>query len=174
MDIKINMEKDKKEQYSREVEEILIRRPTFLVRNGILFLVILFALLLVISSFIRYPERLAASISFTSSSLAEDISLSGKIILTADAASLVKRGQQVSLRLHRNGEEGFQGVFEGAVDSILPIGTGDFFTVYVRPSSADTLSGYEGKAYILLGKSSLLSRILNPVLAVFRPANRQK
>jgi len=122
LDIKINMEKDKKEQYSREVKEILIRRPAFLVRNGILFLVILFALLLVISSFIRYPERLAASISFTSSSSAEDTSLSGKIILTADAASLVKRGQQVSMRLHCDGEEGLRGDFEGTIDSIFPIG----------------------------------------------------
>ncbi|MFH1160279.1 MAG: hypothetical protein V1733_04950 [bacterium] len=160
------------EKYCREVEEILQKRPALLVRKGIFFLAILFVGLLVVSHFIRYPERLAASVTFEADTLAGDSEqMTGKIVLTAAAASIVRPKQPVTIYLN-SPDSGSIRTIDGAIGVSRPMGAGDYFIVTVIRLSGPVLPGEEGKASILTGESSLLSKILNPVISVFRSANR--
>lgn len=171
-------------KYSKEVEEILRKKPAFLVRKGILLLTILVALLLVVSHFIKYPEKLTASVTFEattknvsapinhSAALINDSALMyGQIILTSAAASIVEPGQPVLMFLQAT-PESLPIEVKGTVDSLLPMGNGDYYTVLVIPAEPIQLFGYQGKAYISIGEASLLSKILNPVFAVFRSAGQ--
>ncbi|MFC2101895.1 hypothetical protein ACFLS7_02775 [Bacteroidota bacterium] len=159
-----------KGKYSPEVEEILLKRPSFLVRKGILLLAILVVLILAVSYFIKYPERLTASVSFTNPPVSESVSAKGELILTSAAASIIATGQPVVLTLQFT-EEGPQIDIPGIVGKILPIGSGDYYSVSIIPDTELQLYGYSGTAYIVTGESSLLSKILNPVFAVFRTAD---
>ncbi|TSA29163.1 MAG: hypothetical protein D4R67_02465 [Bacteroidetes bacterium] len=159
------------ETYSREVEEILHRKPALLVRQGILFLTILIVLVIAGSSFITYPEKLAASVTFGTIAPHDSSALRGKIVLTSAAASIVKPGQPVTMLLQPSPESAPVKVM-GTVAAMNPIGTGDYYIVEICPDTSCSLSGYQGTATIETGEISILSNILNPVLAVFRTADR--
>ena len=163
------MKQNRPEQkkYSPEVEEILIRRSGFFVRNGILFLAIFFALLLVLSMFINYPEQLKASITFSQGEITETDKMLGEIILTADAASLVKQGQPVSIFLPPD-DENQPEQFIGEVSKIEPVGAGTYFKIYVASLPENIPSGVEGTAIIETSRTSLFYKILNPIFAIFR------
>jgi len=160
------------EKYSKEVEEILVRRPAFLVRFGILILVFVVAILLAVAAFITYPERLTTSINFPDSPVMKEGRCIGEVVLTADAASLLSSGQEVKMELGKRDDPETSITVEGRIFSKQPIGSGDFYTIYITHLSADTLTGYEGVAQIVTGESSLLSRIINPVFSVFRTDDR--
>ncbi|MBL7137998.1 MAG: hypothetical protein ISS17_04420 [Bacteroidales bacterium] len=159
------------EKYSKEVEEILHKRPAFLVRKGILILAILVALLLAGSHFIKYPEQLAASVIFRDVLINDTIGPQGQIILTAAAASLVEPGQPVRMVLQPAPGSATMEV-NGTITALLPVRQGEYYTVLVWPESTLELMGFDGTAYISIGEKSLLSKILNPVFAVFRSADR--
>ncbi|MFH1295783.1 MAG: hypothetical protein ABIJ04_00720 [Bacteroidota bacterium] len=159
------------EKYSREVEEILHKRPALLVRKGILLLTILVILLLVGSHFIKYPEKLTASVTFDTVAVHDSILLQGRIILTSAAASIVKPGQPVVMLLRTTPESTPVDV-TGTIEALLPMGRGDYYTVLVQPDTQTELLGHEGTASILIGETNLLTQILNPVFAVFRSADQ--
>ena len=160
---------NRKEQkkYSPEVEEILKRRSGFFVRNGILFLAIFFALLLVGSIFIKYPEQLKASITFSRGSIPETNEMMGEIIVTADAASMVKPGQPVSVFLPPDMENQPE-QFIGKVGEIKPVGAGTYYKIYVTSLPENIPSGVVAIAIIETNKTSLFYKILNPIFAIFR------
>jgi len=166
-------ENDRKHiRYSREVEEILKKKPVFLVRKGILFLVILFLALLVVSHFIQYPERLAASITFESDSVSGNSrTTTGEIILTAAVVTLIRSGQFVAIGLDPTDADSIS-TLEGRVSTVKPMASGEYYSVTVIHLSRPVLPGKSGKAYILTGESSLLSKIVSPVGSVFRSARR--
>lgn len=157
-------------KHSPEVEEILHKKPSFLVRNGIFLLVFIIAILLAGTHFIRYPERLAAPVRFDSCPASDSGICKGRLTLTEDAASIIKQGQSVQLILHSE----FTGQVketEGTIVSIKPFGYGDYVRVVILPDKPDTLEGFSGTAYIPTGESTFLSKILNPVVALFRSAD---
>jgi len=153
-------------KYSPEVEKILNRRSGFIVRNGILFVTIFFTLLLVVSSFIKYPEQLKASITFSQGSILETDEMRGEIIVTADAASLVKPGQPVSIFLYREDENQSE-QFIGEVSEIESVGSGTYYKIYVTSLPENIPSGIEGTAIIETSEISLLYKILDPIFAIF-------
>ncbi|NQV03726.1 MAG: hypothetical protein HQ542_13840 [Bacteroidia bacterium] len=160
-----------KEKYSPEVEEILHRRPSLLVRKGILMLTILVVLVLVGSHFIKYPERFAASIIFRDVLINDTIGSQGQIILTAATASMVEPGQSVRMVLQpAPGSAPIE--VHGSVTALLPVRQGEYYTVLVLPNTTMKLMGFNGTAYISTGEESLLSKILNPIFAVFRSADK--
>jgi len=163
------MKQNRPEQkkYSPEVEEILNRRTGFIVRNGILFLVIFFALLLVATTFIKYPEQLKAPINFSRGAIPETDEIRGEIVLTADAASLVKPGQVVSIFLPSD-DENQPEQFTGKIGAIEPVATGTYYKIYVVSLTENVPSGVEGYAIIETSETSLFSKILNPIFAIFR------
>ena len=156
------------QKYSKEVQVILNKKPSFLVRNGILLLVILFAILLVVSHFITYPDRLAAPITFEKSEIAgSGERFTGRIVLSADAASLVKPGFPVEMKVRQPGDSLWV-TLDGVIVTLQPDEGGTYYIVYVKPGSGTIFPGYEGTAFILISQSNLLSKILNPILAIFR------
>ncbi|MBE0646253.1 MAG: hypothetical protein IH596_00545 [Bacteroidales bacterium] len=169
-------------KYSPEVEEILHKRPSLLVRKGIFLLTILVILLLITSQFIKYPERLAASLMFVTLSDSTPGPGYGEVILTEAAASIVQVGQPVVMVL--SSEDGKSGSWEvtGNVGELVSLGQGDYFRVVILPDAEDlpetlnavrnVFAGAEGTAYIMIGETSLLEKILNPVFAVFRSADQ--
>ncbi|MBN1198929.1 MAG: hypothetical protein JXA23_06235 [Bacteroidales bacterium] len=157
-------------KYSPEVEEILHNKPSFLVRNGIFLLVILVAILLSGACFIDYPETLAAPVSFDSCHASDSGICMGQLILTSAAASIINPGQTVQMTLHSE-PAGISAEIPGTVEALTPIGYGDYTRVFIKPGRPEPLEGFSGTAYILIGKSNLLSKILNPVFAVFRSAD---
>ncbi|MBC8314968.1 MAG: hypothetical protein ISR57_05450 [Bacteroidales bacterium] len=159
--------KQEQKKYSPEVEEILHRRSGFIVRNGILFLAIFFALLLVATNFIKYPEQLKAPITFTQEQLVETDEIRGEIILTADAASLIKAGQPVSISL-KTADDILPDQFTGRIYEIKPVNDGTYYKLSVTSLPENIPSGVEGTAIIYSGEISLFSKILNPVFAIFR------
>ena len=171
LDIKMKTHPADQGKYSPEVEEILHKRPSLLVRKGIFLLTMLVALLLIGSHFIKYPEKLAASITFDTLSINDSAFYRGQLILTSAAASIVKPGQPVVMNLNTV-PPGIPIEVTGAVESIIPMGHGDYYEVHILPHTTEQLSGYTGTAYIMIGNASLLSKILNPVFAVFRSADQ--
>ena len=163
--MKQNQSEQKK--YSPEVEEILRRRSGFIVRNGILFLAIFFALLLVATNFIKYPEQLKAPITFTQGPIAETEEIRGEIVVTADAASLIKAGQPVSISLQTY-DSNMPEQFTGRIYEIRPVSDGTYYKLTVTSLPETIPSGVEGTAIIYSGETSLFYKILNPVFAIFR------
>jgi len=157
-------------KYSPEVEEILHKQPALLVRKGILLLAILVVLILAGSHFVKYPDRLAASVVMDTLSFSDSACCMGELILTSAAASIVKPGQEVVMSL-QSGREGTPVEVKGKVLTVLPMGGGDYFKVLIRPDTSINDYGFTGTAYIMIGETSLLSKIFNPVLAVFRSAD---
>ncbi len=166
-DIKMKKQLPDQGKYSPEVEEILHKQPSLLVRKGILFLAILVVLILCGTHFIKYPDRLAASVIMDTLSVNDSTFCMGELILTSAAASIVTPGQQ-ALMLIQSGPEGIPVEVSGKVLTILPIGYGDYCKVLIQPDTSINVYGYTGTAHIMIGETSLLSKILNPVLAVFR------
>lgn len=158
-------------KYSPEVEEILHKSPSFLVRNGIFLVAILVALLLISSYFIKYPENLAASVTFNTLASNDSSSCTGQLFLTSAASSNVKPGQPVVMVLNTTPQGPILEV-AGTVKELIPVGKGDYYRVLILPDGTYQLFGYSGTAYILIGEASLLARVLNPVFAVFRSADR--
>jgi hypothetical protein len=157
-------------KYSPVVEDLLLKRPSFMVRKGILLLAVLVVLILAGSYFIKYPEKLAASVSFTNPPVNESSSAQGEVILTSAAASIIATGQPVVMTLQFT-EESPPIDIPGVVGTTLPIGSGDYYSISIIPDTEIPLYGYFGTAYIVTGEANLLSKILNPVFAVFRSAD---
>ena len=169
MNLDINMKENRleKKKYSPEVEEILRRRSGFIVRNGILFLAIFFALLLVTTTFIKYPEQLKAPITFSQEPMAETDEIRGEIVVTADAASLITAGQPVSISLQTD-DGNLPEQFTGKIYEIKPINDGIYYKLAVTSLPDNIPPGVEGTAIIYTGETSLFSKILNPIFAIFR------
>ena len=162
------MKQNRPEQkkYSPEVEEILARRSGFLVRNGIFLLAIFIALLLVTSIFITYPEQLKAPITFIQGS-PDTEEIWGEIIVTADAGSLIKKDQPVSILILQDGHQ-TEEQFTGRVHEIEPINKGIYFKIYVTSLPENIPIGTEASAIIETSNTSLFHKILNPIFAIFR------
>lgn len=167
----MNTKPSDKGKYSPEVEAILLKKPSLLVRQGILMLAILVAGILVGSGLIRFPEKLSASVTFDTLEVNGSVVWVGQVILTSAAASLVESGQPVAMVIlpvppatpvH----------LTGVVGMLRPIGHGDYYRVFILPDTTGKPQGSSGTADILIGEASLLSKILNPVFAVFRSADR--
>lgn len=159
------------QKYCREVEEILVRKPGFMVRRGILILALTFIVMMGGSWFIKYPEKLAAPVKFETIPSKGIHVFRGEITLSAEAVSIVKQGQSVAINLE-DGSGATSVMIEGTVDTICPIGAGDYYSVLIRPSIGTPLPGIKGTVTIQTGERSILSDILSPVFSVFTNPDR--
>jgi len=171
LDTKMQTTSSDKGKYSPEVEEILLKKPSLLVRQGILMLAILVAGILIGSGFIRLPEKLSASVTFDTLEVNGSVVWVGQVILTSAAASVVESGQPVAMVIQAVPQASPVNL-TGVVETLQPIGHGDYYRVFILPDKAGKPEGSSGTADILIGEASLLSKILNPVFAVFRSADR--
>jgi hypothetical protein len=159
-------------RYSREVEEILRRRPAFLVRTGIFLLAVIVVILLVISHFIRIPERITASVTFRNDpSFNDTLHMQGLMVLPSATITEIEPGMQVTIFLRSSDNLTFRHL-SGNLSSSVPVGGGEYSEVTVTNLSGPVQPGETGTSTILAGHSSLLAKILSPVIAVFRPAGK--
>jgi len=150
------------ETYSSEVKEILKRKPSFLVRNGISLLLILVVALIVSGYFIPYPERLSFPVTFVPDNEVNPTGFAG-IIRSQEEKVLSLQPQQKGIL-----------ILDQQPDNEL--------TVYIKeikysehramcilfvPEQPETIQpGDSGQATFVVGTTNMLFKLLTPFLSL--------
>lgn len=161
------------ELHSKEVNDLLGRVPSWLIRNGMIMVVSLLLLLVVGSWLFKYPDIIVAPVVVTTDR--EDLHLlKGYVQLKGNWAGKVRIGQQVNLKFVNYPYLEF-GVVKGSVSKIAPVPTGDFYLLEVNlPTQLVSTVGkklefereLKGTAEIITDRERLLSRILQPLRTI--------
>jgi len=155
------------ELHSKEVQDLLGRMPSWLIRNGILMVIMLLTILVAGSWVFKYPDIVIADVVVTASRSSQD-SLTGCLHLKMDGAAKVELGQQVNLKFVNYPHLEF-GVVKGVVKKISKVPNGDYYAAEVKlPGSLISTLGkkldfeheLKGTAEIFTEEKSLMSRIL--------------
>ena len=146
---------------SEQVQQILKRPPSSLVRWGTAVIFLALAIALAISLFVHYPSKVTGAIALLSANTG---SLYGEIRIRQDAVKYVRPGQAVQIRLDLYPAEDF-GIVTGTVNDIITTINSDK-TVSVRvglhspPLASMALkSGMTGQAEIITGDQSVAKKL---------------
>jgi hypothetical protein len=166
--------------YSKEVQDILGRMPSWIFRNGNVMIAILLLVLIAGSWFFRYPDIITAPvvIKYRATNV---VSCIGYLQLSQNSADRVRTGQCVNLKLAAYPYLKF-GVLKGVIGEISAIPFSATYEVEVLlPDSLVSTYGrrfefrteLSGDAEIVTEDIRLLDRILRPVsgLVSKKPAN---
>jgi len=159
------------ELHSKEVQDLLGRVPSWLIRNGIIMIFLLLMVLGAGSWFFKYPDVVSAEVVVTAAINNPD-SLTGFMQLKMKDATKVKIGQQVNLKFMSYPYLEF-GTVKGVVSKIALVPNGDCYPAEARlPGKLVSTFGkkmdfereLKGTAEIITEEKNLLSRILRPSL----------
>lgn len=153
--------------YSREVEEILSRKPSFFIRNGMLLLFILFILLLAGISFIPYPEQMRVEVTLLQHPDSTTGRLCGKILLPVAATSVIRVNDSLSFFWHPAGTSKEERT-TGTIETILLIRGSTHSEINLLFCSRKIPPGTTGTVIVVTGQSTVLRHMLNPILSLFR------
>lgn len=158
------------ELHSKEVNDLLGRIPSWLIRNGIAMVVLVLVVLVSGSWFFKYPDIVAAPVVVIADTKDPSI-LTGYVQLKTTSAGKIKVGQQVNLKFANYPYLQF-GVVKGVVSRISAIPTGDSYPLEVNlPNQLISTFGkkfefrqeLKGTAEIITDEERLLTRILQPL-----------
>lgn len=157
-------------QHSKEVDDLLGKVPSWIMRNGIVSVIVVLMGLVAGSWFFQYPDIIAAPVVVTADTRNAS-ALIGTVSLKTEPAGKIKIGQQVHLKFSIYPYLKY-GVVKGIISKISPIPQGDGYLLEVNLSSPMvTTAGIPlkfekelvGVAEIITDKQRLLNRILSPV-----------
>lgn len=160
--------------YSREVQDILGKMPSWIFRNGNAVVALLLMVLIAGSWFFKYPDIITAPvvIKYTSTTV---LGYRGSLQLKQNGAVRARAGQCVNLKLVAYPYLKF-GVLKGVVGEISTIPFSDTYEVeIILPDSLVSTYGnrfdfrteLSGDAEIVTEDIRLLDRILRPVRELF-------
>lgn len=159
--------------YSQDVEEILSRKPTFVVRYGIPFIALAFLLFLLISYFIPYPEKITFSattrMAFIPESLSHETAYAA-IPFDAEFTYIFREGNSVTLFPGRN-IHGAGPVIAQVTGVVSDPVTGERMAVMRMTREEQVLLFGQSKdteIKIITKSTNLLSRIFSPILRLFK------
>ncbi len=157
--------------HSEEVQDLLGRVPSWIIRNGMIIVVIVLLILFSGSWMFKYPDIIPAPV-VVALDVNDSTKFKGLVKLRQNFAGKVKVGQQVNLKFVTYPYMEF-GLLKGIVNKISSIPTGDYYALEVGlPDKLISTYGkrfdfrYEliGTAEIITEDQSLLERILHPAL----------
>ena len=161
---------DEIELRSKEVQDLLGKIPSWLIRNGIVLVMVLLIVLVAGSWFFKYPDIITAPVVVAVDAKRAN-SLTGCVKLKTNGAK-VKIGQCVNLKFAVYPYMEY-GIVKGVVGKIASIPTGDSYEVEINlPDQLVTTYGKKlefqqelsGTAEIITENQRLLSRILQLAL----------
>jgi hypothetical protein len=161
------------ELHSREVQDLLGKVPSWLIRNGTLVVLLLLGVLAAGSWFFKYPDRIVAPVVVVDGGTTP-ASLTGYVELSTSQIGKVRVGQRVNLKFVNYPYLQF-GVVKGVVSRIAAKPAGDSYPLEVSlPGQLVTTLGkrldfereLKGTAEIVTDPRSLLDRIFSPLHAL--------
>jgi hypothetical protein len=169
---------DDNSRYSPEVHEILGRKPSWIIRWGIVVITLLFLLGLVASRFIPFAENLSFPFVLKRGIFGAGSSgLSGIVRIQGGDKTYVKPGQSVIVTVVSDGS--FRTIrLEGSVNAIMPDSTGNAVSaeIVIRGSQLARIplsaSELPATARITVGRSDLLEQILRPIRSMFSSSSK--
>lgn len=169
---------DEIDRHSQEVQDLLGKMPSWLIRNGTLLVIILVMVLVFGSWRFRYPDLVSGTATVTINA-ADSSLLAGSVKIDGSDVEKIRTGQHVNLKFDSYPYLKF-GLVRGVVGKISSVPKGEGYEVEIQlPGRLITTLGKElefsqelkGSAEIVTEDISLLSRILGPVKAVFSRRN---
>ena len=151
---------------SEEIQELLTKIPSVIIRWGITVLFFCTLLLLAISVFIKIPEKIHGDFLF-------DSSKKGEIYIPVTNSGLIKKGQRVTIAIDNFPSSKF-GTISTMVDSlyfdeekkVYIVHTGDISTFQTTYGlKFQDLPYMSGKASILIAEERVINRLL-PFLSI--------
>jgi len=169
---------DEIDLHSREVQDLLGRIPSWLIRNGMIMVVSLLMVLLFGSWLFKYPDLVNGPVVVTIDK-GKPSQLNGLFLLNHKEIKKIRTGQLVNLKFEIYPYLEF-GVVRGVVGKISSVPSGGSYEVEIQlPCGLTTTFGkklefrqeLKGNAEIVTEDIRLLNRILGPVKAVFGKRN---
>lgn len=169
---------DEIDRHSQEVQDLLGKMPSWLIRNGTLLVIILVMVLVFGSWRFKYPDLVSGTATVTINA-ADSSLLAGSVKIDGSDVEKIRTGQPVNLKFDSYPYLKF-GLVRGVVGKISSVPKGEGYEVEIQlPGRLITTLGKElefsqelkGSAEIVTEDISLLSRILGPVKAVFSRRN---
>ncbi len=164
---------------SKEVQDLLGKVPSWLIRNGIVMMLFLLVMLLIGSWFFKYPDVVQAKVVVVANADFPAI-YTGHVELKTDAWKKVKVGQAVNLKFFNYPYLEF-GSVKGIVGKISALPTGDYYSLEVNlPGKMVSTFGkklefeheLKGTAEIIMEEQRLLDRLLKPLRRLFMERSR--
>ncbi len=171
---------DEIDRHSQEVQDLLGKVPSWLIRNGMIMIVTMLIVLLIGSWLFKYPDFVSGPV-VVSADLGKPSQLKALIKLDRTGLEKVSPGQKVNLKFENYPYLEF-GIVRGVVGKVSSVPGGDSYETEIQlPDGLTTTFGKElefrqelkGNAEIVTENISLLSRILDPVKAVFGKGKRK-
>lgn len=134
-----------KDARSREISDILSCRPHWLVRSGNIVLLAIVLVLVLLTRFIPYPEKMQVSGILQNGS--------ANLYMNSEQAGAIKSGQKIKLK-NSDGQS-----FEGTIGSAAPLSGSTDSTLVVIASGEKNYSG-KFTATIITRPGSLFDKIL--------------
>ena len=153
--------------YSREVEEILTKKPSFFIRHGMAALVLFFLFIIAATALIPYQEQLSVDIAWKAPPDSLTDYTMGTILLSPETAAYIRINDSVTLVWHPPGKE-MESNQVGVIRSIASIPGSLYGEALVVFPSRRIPPGREGRVLVETEKSSLLRNMLNPILSLFK------
>jgi hypothetical protein len=159
--------------YSQDVEEILSRKPSFVVRYGIPLIAFAFLLFLLISYFIPYPEKTTFQATTDAAFIPESLSHEtayAAVKFDTEYSDIFREGNSLTLFPGKKAPE--TGPVQAQVAGVVyDPGTGEKMVVIRMTQEAQVLLFGQSKdteIKIITQNTNLLSRIFSPVLRLFK------
>jgi MFS superfamily sulfate permease-like transporter len=162
---------DEIELHSKEVQDLMGRMPSWLIRNGIVMVILLLMMLVVGSWVFKYPDVIIAPVVVTATPN-NPTTFVGCIQLKMNLSGKVQVGQRVNLKF-ANYPYMEYGVVKGVVGKISSVPNGDSYALEVNlPGKMVSTFGkkfefqqeLKGTAEIIMEDRRLLDRILHPAV----------
>ena len=162
---------DEIDLHSKEVQELMGRMPSWLIRNGIVMVILLLAVLLAGSWVYKYPDVIVAPVVVTAASNDSNTFI-GSVQLKMNPSGKVQVGQRVNLKF-ANYPYMEYGAVKGIVGKISSVPNGDSYALEVNiPGQMVSTFGkklefqqeLKGTAEIITEERRLLDRILHPAV----------
>jgi hypothetical protein len=155
--------------HSKEVQDLMGRMPSWLIRNGIVMVILILTVLVAGSWVFKYPDIITAPVVVTSVP-GNPTTFVGCVQLKINPSGKVQVGQRVNLKF-ANYPYMEDGVVKGVVGKISSVPNGDSYALEVNlPDQMVSTFGkklkfqqeLKGTAEIITEERRLLDRILHP------------
>ncbi len=162
---------DEIDLHSKEVQELMGRMPSWLIRNGIVMVILLLTVLVAGSWIYKYPDVIMAPVVVAAASNDSNTFI-GFAQLKMNPLGKVQIGQRVNLKFPNYPYLEY-GVVKGVVRKITSIPSGETYSLEVTlPGQMVSTFGkkfefqkeLKGTAEIITEEQRLLDRILHPVM----------
>ena len=167
---------DEIDSHSREVQDIMGRMPSWLIRNGIVMVVFVVMVMLAGAWVFKYPDIVTTpAVVVASADSSRMVKATCIVYLQNSAKRKVMKGQHVNLKFAAYPYLEY-GLVRGIVSSVSQVPAGENYLAEVTlPDQLVTTFGkklefqheLKGTAEIITGDQRLLDRILKPVKEVF-------